>query len=84
LPTTRQSRGDGHRLLVTPERVLSEYNEELIFFKDITVCATLVITGLFAKAQTLLNITEKSIEIFIVPTNLHKTVKLNFGRHRHR
>jgi len=38
LPTTRhrcnldvwQSRGDGHRLLVTPERVLSEYNEDLI------------------------------------------------------
>jgi len=43
LPTTRhtatlivwalaQSRGDGHRSLVTPERVLSEYNEDLIFF----------------------------------------------------
>jgi len=41
LPTTRhrcnlawalsQSRGDGHRPLVTPERVLSEYNEDLIF-----------------------------------------------------
>jgi len=43
LPTTRhrcnldvwalaQSRGDGHRSpLVTPERVLSEYNEDLIF-----------------------------------------------------
>jgi len=27
LPTTR---GDGHRSLVTPERVLSEYNEDLI------------------------------------------------------
>jgi len=27
-----QSRGDGHRSLVTPERVLSEYNEDLIFF----------------------------------------------------
>jgi len=26
-----QSRGDGHRSLVTPERVLSEYNEDLIF-----------------------------------------------------
>jgi len=26
-----QSRGDGHRLLVTPERVLSEYKEDLIF-----------------------------------------------------
>jgi len=25
-----QSRGDGHRSLVTPERVLSEYNEDLI------------------------------------------------------
>jgi len=25
-------RGDGHRSLVTPERVLSEYNEDLIFF----------------------------------------------------
>jgi len=25
-----QSLGDGHRLLVTPERVLSEYNEDLI------------------------------------------------------
>jgi len=24
--------GDGHRSLVTPERVLSEYNEDLIFF----------------------------------------------------
>jgi len=43
LPTTRhrcnldvwalaQSRGDGHRSLVTPERVFSEYNEDLIFF----------------------------------------------------
>jgi len=41
LPTTRQrcnlevwavaqSRGDGHRSLVTPERVLSECNEDLI------------------------------------------------------
>jgi len=27
-----QSRGDGHRSLVTPERGLSEYNEDLIFF----------------------------------------------------
>jgi len=26
-----QSRGDGHCPLVTPERVLSEYNEDLIF-----------------------------------------------------
>jgi len=26
-----QSRGDGHRSLVSPERVLSEYNEDLIF-----------------------------------------------------
>jgi len=26
-----QSRGEGHRSLVTPERVLSEYNEDLIF-----------------------------------------------------
>jgi len=26
-----QNRGDGHRSLVTPERVLSEYNEDLIF-----------------------------------------------------
>jgi len=25
-------RGDGHRSLVTPERVLSEYNEDLIYF----------------------------------------------------
>jgi len=25
-----QSRGDGHRSLVTPERVLSEYNEQLL------------------------------------------------------
>jgi len=43
LPTTRhhcnidvwaltQSRGDGHRSLVTPERVLSEYNKDLIFY----------------------------------------------------
>jgi len=42
LPTTRhrsdldawaqtQSRGDEHRSLVTPERVLSEINEDLIF-----------------------------------------------------
>jgi len=29
-----QSRGDGHRSLVTPERVLSEYNKDLflLFF----------------------------------------------------
>jgi len=34
-----QSRGDGNRLLVTPERVLSEYNEDLIFFSfGIPVC----------------------------------------------
>jgi len=43
LPTTRhrcnlevwalaQSRGDGHHSLVTPETVLGEYNEDLIFF----------------------------------------------------
>jgi len=44
LPTTRlssplhldvwvllQSRRDGHRSLVTPEKVLSEYNKELMF-----------------------------------------------------
>jgi len=45
LPTTRnrcnlevwalaQSCGDGHRSLVTPERVLSEYNEDFIFLFD--------------------------------------------------
>jgi len=28
-----QSRGDGHRSLVTPERVLSKYNKDLIFFE---------------------------------------------------
>jgi len=27
-----QSRGDGHRSLVTPERVLSKYNKDLIKF----------------------------------------------------
>jgi len=27
-----QSRGDRHRSLVTSERVLSEYNEDLIFY----------------------------------------------------
>jgi len=27
-----QSRGDGHRSLVTPERVLSEYNKGLVFY----------------------------------------------------
>jgi len=27
-----QSCGDGHRSLVTPERVLSEYNEDLFVF----------------------------------------------------
>jgi len=27
-----QSHGDGHRSLVTPKRILSEYNEDLIFF----------------------------------------------------
>jgi len=26
-----QSLGDGHRSLVTPERILSEYNKDLIF-----------------------------------------------------
>jgi len=29
---SRCGRGDGHRSLVTPERVLSEYNEDLNFF----------------------------------------------------
>jgi len=34
LPTTRHRCNlDWHRSLVTPERVLSEYNEDLIFFK---------------------------------------------------
>jgi len=28
-----QSRGDGHRTLVTPERALSDYNEDFIFFR---------------------------------------------------
>jgi len=43
LPTTRhrcnldvlalaQSRGDGHRSLVAPERELSEYNKDFIFY----------------------------------------------------
>jgi len=27
-----QSRGDGHSSLMTPESVLSEYNEDLIFY----------------------------------------------------
>jgi len=27
-----QSRGDGHHSLMTPKRVLSEYNKDLIFF----------------------------------------------------
>jgi len=27
-----QTRGDVHRSLMTPERVLSEYNEDFIFF----------------------------------------------------
>jgi len=27
-----QSRGDGHRSLVTPERILSECDKDLIFF----------------------------------------------------
>jgi len=46
LPTTRhrcnvdvwtlaQSRGDGHRSLMISERVLSEYNEDLIFDFDV-------------------------------------------------
>jgi len=46
LPTTRhrcnldvwalaQSREDGYRSLATPERVLSAYNEDLIFFINI-------------------------------------------------
>jgi len=30
--TLAQSCGDGHRSLVTPERVFSEYNEELTFY----------------------------------------------------
>jgi len=29
-----QRRGDRHRSLVTPERVLSEYNKDLIFFEN--------------------------------------------------
>jgi len=29
-----QSRGDGHRSLVTPERILSEYNKDLIFLDE--------------------------------------------------
>jgi len=32
-----QIRGDGHRSLVTPERILSKYNEDLIFFEDLVV-----------------------------------------------
>jgi len=44
LPTTRhscnldvwalmQSRGDGHRSLVTPKRILSDHNKDLTFFR---------------------------------------------------
>jgi len=36
--TLGQSRGDGHRSLVTPERVLSEYNEDLSFFSICCYC----------------------------------------------
>jgi len=32
--TLAQSRGDGHRSLVTPERILSEYNEDLTFWLE--------------------------------------------------
>jgi len=31
-----QSHGDGHRSLVTPERIFSKYNKDLIFFYDLT------------------------------------------------
>jgi len=48
-----QSRGVGHRSLVIPERVLSEYNKDLIFFLNITytekpvfLTYTLIIMGL--------------------------------------
>jgi len=37
-----QSRGDGHRSLVTPERVLSEYYEDLIFDLKNTTPSSLV------------------------------------------
>jgi len=32
-----QNCGDGHRSLVTPERVLSEHNEDLFFFHRMNV-----------------------------------------------
>jgi len=32
--TLAQSRGDGHLSLVTPERVVNEYNEDLIFLSS--------------------------------------------------
>jgi len=37
------SRGDGHRSLVTPERVVSEYNEDLIY--DLSNLTELVSTA---------------------------------------
>jgi len=48
-----QSRGDEHRSLVTPERVLSEYNEDLIIFVSLH----------FMEFQTLISL--KIFPIFI-------------------
>jgi len=39
-----QDRGDGHRSVVTLERVLIEYNEDLIFFESIAITARKSIT----------------------------------------
>jgi len=42
-----QRRGDGHRSLVTPERVLSEYNEDLIWFFFLYEVLYVIVYSLF-------------------------------------
>jgi len=47
-----QSRGDGHRSLVTPEKVLSEYNEDLICFEKCKISFVLAIVRKVNKIST--------------------------------
>jgi len=48
--TLAQSRGDGHRSLVTPERVLNEHNEDLILIGLKTTKNTVIVLFCLYKA----------------------------------
>jgi len=61
-----QSRGDGHRSLVTPERVLSEYNEDFDVLTTIVndcLCAVILVNSVVLRIFLLFSILKRKVPI---------------------